>query len=138
LACFPLIISGVMKLIRPLDYLIIAIILIVASSAIFLFKGTTGAKAEIYVKKKKIAVFSLLGPEKIKEIDTRIGKIQLLVGKGSIRVLKSPCKQKICILQGDIQNTHESIICLPGEMAILIINTDDSENPLNQIDAISH
>lgn len=127
-----------MKLIRPLDYFIIFIVLVMATAAVFLFKGTTGARAEIYVNKRKAAVFSLSGPETVKEINTRIGKIQLLVGNDHIKVLKSPCKQKICMLQGAIQHTHENIICLPAQMVISIVGPEDPENPFNQIDAISH
>ncbi len=127
-----------MKLIRPLDCLIILIVLVIGIAAVFLFRGTTGAKAEVYVNKRKTAVFSLSGPESIKEIDTQIGKIRLEIGNGSIRVLQSPCNQRICILQGAIHHTHENIICLPARMVISITGPEDADNPYNQIDAISH
>ncbi len=127
-----------MKLIRPFDFVIGALIIIFAIMALVVFQGTEGGRAEVYVNKRKAAVFSLSGPERSKEIQTRIGKMQLLVGQGSIRVLTSHCSQKICILQGAIQYTHESIICLPSQVYIKIVKSNDSENPYQRIDAISY
>lgn len=88
------------------------------------------------MESEKVASFRLAGKEKTVFIETRIGKVELKVGKGSIQVLSSPCDHKICILQGAIQHTHEHIICLPARMYISITHGDD--NPFDQIDAISY
>ncbi len=125
-------------LIRPLDSIIIVFILISTGLAFYLLKGNTGSKAEIHLGSKRIARFELQGDDRIKLIDTRIGQIKVRVGNGSIQVLSSPCDQKICILQGAIHNTHEHIVCLPAQMYISIVNSENADNLFDDIDAISH
>ena len=123
---------------RPFDSVIILLVCMATIGSFIQLKGKSGSKAEIYLETKKIASFELNGPKRIKEIDSRIGKIKIQVGEGSIRVLKSPCNQKICILQGAIQETHEHIICLPARMYISIINLKSKENPFDAVDAFSY
>ena len=127
-----------MVLHRPLDFLLIFIILVATGLGFYYFKGAVGNKAEIHLGSKRIARFDLQGDERIKQIDTRIGKIRIRVGNGSIQVLSSPCDQKICILQGAIQNTHEHIICLPAQMYISVVTNENAHNPFDTIDAISY
>lgn len=128
----------VMKLFRLLDIMIVLLIVAIGVAFIFLFEGSRGARAEVYVSGRKAAVFSLEGPEQMKEIQTRIGTVRIQVGKGSIHVVESPCKQKICILQGEIQHTHEKIICVPARMVITIVNPDESNDSQPKIDAVSY
>lgn len=127
-----------MKLIRPLDSLIILLLLAAGGISFVLVKGEQGARAEVYVDNRRAAVFSLSGPEQLKEIKTGIGTVQLLVGEGAIHVVKSPCRRKICILQGKIRHTHEKIICVPAHMAITIIDPDKPGSEQGGVDAVSY
>lgn len=125
-----------MKLFRPLDSLLVAALVIATLIAVYAFQGSSGNRAEVHVDGEPVAVFDLESQPRQAEIDTRIGRIQLEIGRGTIRVLNSPCPQKICMLQGEIAHTHQQIICLPARMTIRIINSADHSTP--QFDAISH
>lgn len=112
-----------MKKIRPFDLIVVSLILvIICMLALFLREKDVGKKAEVYVGKNLYAVFNLDKEEEIKEIETKIGTVRLKVGNGKISVHSSPCRNKICMLRGEISHSHERIICLPTKMTIRIIN----------------
>ncbi len=123
---------------RPLDILLIILVVISALSSFFLFKGQSGSKAEVYVAGSKAAVFDLNGKIQEKEIKTSIGLVRIKYGLGSIQIIKSPCTQKICILKGAVKTTHDHIICVPAQLTITVVNEDDSTSVLKGIDAFSH
>lgn len=127
-----------MTLFRPLDLIIVILVLVFGTAAVFRFQGGKGARAEVYVDNRKAAVFSLEGPETVKAIRTRIGRVELRVGNGTIRVVRSPCKQKICILQGEIAHTHERIICVPARMVIRVVEPENADSSEQPIDAVSY
>ena len=130
--------STIVVFFRPFDSVLVILICGLTIASFFLLKGTSGSRAEIYLESHKIASFELNGSERFKEIDSRIGTIQIRVGEGTIQVLESPCSQKICILQGAIRETHEHIICLPARMVISIINQKSGETSTDAVDAFSY
>ncbi len=127
-----------MRFFRPLDTMVILLICATTVVSFMQFKGQGGSRAEIYLENRKTASFDLKGPKRIKEIGSRIGKIRIEVGNNAIRVLDSPCNQKICILQGEIKETHEHIICLPARMSISIASDKPGNNPFDAVDAFSY
>jgi hypothetical protein len=122
-----------MTLIRPLDIILLVIISAAAAGSFFLMEKETGSQAEIYVNNRKTASFDLDGPVQLKDITTKIGKVRVKYGNGSVQVTQSPCLQKICIHQGAISHIYENIICLPAQLQIVII---DETNPLKSADGI--
>ena len=127
-----------MTLIRPLDIIVLVLIAAAAAGSIFLMKKEAGSEAEIYVNNSKTASFSLDGPVQSKEITTKIGKVRVKYGDGSVQVTQSPCPQKICIRQGAISHSHENIICLPAQLQIVIIAKTNSMKSADGTDAISY
>ena len=127
-----------MTLLRPLDIILIVFVTAAAAGSFFLMDKKTGSQAEIYVENRKTASFNLDGAAQSKEISTKIGKVRVKYGDGSVRVTRSPCPQKICIRQGSISHTYENIICLPAQLQIVIVNETNSLKSADGIDAISH
>ena len=126
-----------MTFFRPFDLILLTLVILGASVAYSLMDEEPGAIAEVYVSNRKAASFNISGETEQKEIQTRIGKIKIEYGQGTIKVLHSPCNQKICVLTGAIRHTYEHIICLTAQMQIVLIRStqpSDSES----IDAISH
>lgn len=99
-----------MVLFRWFDSLLIVLILAAAVTALIFLRGSPGTKAEVYVSNKKVAYFNLNTDVQFREIEHVIGKSLIKYGEGSIRVVESPCPQKICMLRGAIQQSHERII----------------------------
>lgn len=49
-----------------------------------------------------------------------IGVMTIEIADDSVKVVDSPCKDKYCMKQGEIDSPGESIICLPGKVKITI------------------
>jgi hypothetical protein len=127
-----------MTLIRPLDIILLVIITAAAAGSFFLMEKEAGSQAEIYVNNRKTASFNLDGPVQFKDINTKIGKVRVKYGNGTIQVTQSPCVQKICIHQGSISHIYENIICLPAQLQIVIIDETNSLKSADGIDVISY
>lgn len=54
------------------------------------------------------------------EINGSIGKTKLQIQNGSINIISSPCKHKICMDSGIISNTGELIACVPNKVILKI------------------
>ena len=127
-----------MTLIRPLDIVVMVLIAAAAAGSFFLMKKEAGSLAEVYVDNRKSASFNLDGPDQLKEITTKIGKVGIKYGSGSVQVTQSPCPQKICIRQGAISHIYQNIICLPANLQIVITDESNSLQSANGIDGISY
>jgi hypothetical protein len=90
------------------------------------------------VNNSKTASFNLDGPVELKDITTKIGKVRVKYGNGSVQVTQSPCIQKICIHQGAISHIYENIICLPAQLQIVIIDENNSLKSADGLDVISY
>jgi hypothetical protein len=127
-----------MTLLRPLDIILLGIIIAAAAGSFFLMEKKAGSQAEIYVNNRKTASFNLNGSVQLKDITTKIGNVRVKYGDGSVQVIQSPCPQKICIQQGAISHIYENIICLPAQMQIVILDETNSSKSADAIDVISH
>ena len=127
-----------MRFFRPFDLVLVLLAVLGATVAYSLMDEDPAATAEIYLSNRKAATFNISGETQQKEIQTRIGKIRVEYGQGAIKGVHSPCKQKICILQGNIRHTYEHIICLPAEMQIVLTRSAEPSDKADRIDAISH
>ncbi|MDT8271832.1 MAG: NusG domain II-containing protein [Desulfomonilia bacterium] len=60
------------------------------------------------------------------DVDTRIhlpgplGESIVETSRGTVSMLSSPCPNKLCIHMGVISGAHESIICIPNRVHVLI------------------
>jgi hypothetical protein len=61
------------------------------------------------------------------------GKMKIEVKSGKIRILDSDCPQKICVKMGWIDNSGQTIVCIPNHV---LIEIKSSGSPL--IDAVSY
>ncbi|MCK4986894.1 MAG: NusG domain II-containing protein, partial [Desulfobacterales bacterium] len=127
-----------MTLIRPLDIILLVIITAAAAGSFSLMEKEAGSQAEIYVNNRKTASFNLDGPVQLKDITTKIGKVRVKYGNGSVQVTQSPCIQKICVYQRAISHIYENIICLPAQLQIVIIDETNSLKSADGIDVISY
>jgi hypothetical protein len=126
------------KLFRPLDAVLILVILGTAVGALLADRPRSGSRAEVYVEGHKVAAFQLDVKERTVTIDSRIGPYRLTYGDGAIRISETHCPQKICQLQGTIRHVHERLICLPGRLEVVIIDEGAQSGAEDRIDAFSY
>ncbi len=107
--------------------IILAIVLLAAFVILFFFIGETGSYATITVNGEEYGRYSLLQNQEIEiTVDGSICNVAA-IEDGSIRMEDANCPDKLCIHQGKIHRSGESIVCLPNRIAITIESSTDSE-----------
>lgn len=99
------------------------VILVAASASCWGFLGYKlegDAKAMVYLDGVKHAVFDLADKRHEAEVSTHIGPMRLEVGDGSVRILKSPCPNHLCMKSGAARYVHSEIICVPARLLIVV------------------
>lgn len=89
---------------------------------------TKGNKAEVYVDNKLRYVFDLEENKKEYFVDTNLGGVNIEINEMKIRVTTSNSPLKICVKQGWISNSGDTIVGIPDRLLIKVVgDTDDSE-----------
>lgn len=80
------------------------------------------ATAEIKVKGRVVQELLLTGNDNSKEYSVHgpLGVSTFEVRGNKIKMLSSPCPDKICIKQGWIENDKQAIICVPNQVSITL------------------
>ncbi|GMT48288.1 MAG: hypothetical protein IEMM0007_1854 [bacterium] len=113
------------------DWALFVALIILSLSGLFLVKGLalSGNTATIEVNGKLIYRLSLKEDRTI-EVHGPIGITRVEVKAGKIRIVDSPCPNKLCVRQGWIK--RGAIICLPNRVVVTIGGDNTGE-----VDAIS-
>jgi hypothetical protein len=80
--------------------------------------------------KQEIGSFSL-NQNVTKVIEGPVGKTEVIIDSGKVRISKSPCTKKYCIHQGWINQINQSIVCVPNQIYISIIGNQTDYDSLN-------
>ncbi len=117
------------KLIKPIDLLLIAVLLLAGISAgIYLKKSTQSAVAVIYVDGD---IYQSIELDKVSEpytVDLPCSpEAALLVEKGCISFSNAACSDKICINSGKLTHRGDTAACLPAQVVVAIENGEESE-----------
>lgn len=51
-------------------------------------------------------------------VDGPLGKTEIEIKDGRVRVVDSPCERKICVRAGWIHRSYQTIICMPNHVVI--------------------
>ena len=87
----------------------------------YLPKHEIGKKCLLYVAGKKYARLDLSGNIVVQDtVNTGSGIIVVEFGNKRIRILKSTCPNKICIKQGWISESGQTIACVPNRFLVVI------------------
>ena len=101
-----------------MDAIIIAILVVaIVVSCVFLFSSNKGAYVVVYENGKESARYSLKNNLTTEILD---GKMLLKIENSSCHVLKSDCKNQICVRSKAISNVGERIVCAPNKVSIVI------------------
>ncbi len=112
------------KLIKPLDLLLIVLLLLGGTGAwLYAKQSTSGATAVIYINGE---VFQSIELEKVAEayeIELPCTpKATLFVEKGEISFKKAECKDKVCVNTGKLNKRSDTAACLPAKVVVTIKN----------------
>lgn len=101
-------------MIRKADVILIAIILLLSLSLFFLLvPKNSGTTAVIRVNNKEVARLPL-NKDAVYELEHNTVRIE----KGSVFMKDAHCRDRVCINQGKINKSGQSIICLPNGVIV--------------------
>lgn len=117
------------KLIRPLDIILIAVLLLGAAGFGIYTKNTTkSATAVIYVDGEIYQSIELDKVEKSYELDLPCSpEATLLVEKNCISFIKADCSDKLCVSTGKLRHRGDTAACLPAKAVVTIENGGEKE-----------
>jgi len=124
------------KLFAKGDILLIAIILITALGiTLHLFSSKDNPTvAELYINNKLVKTMPLTqeGYYKFKYDNV---SFSIEAKEGRVRISESNCPRKVCVHQGWISHSGESIICVPNKVVVKIKGEEKMEK--GKVDAIT-
>lgn len=114
------------QIIKKADIVLFVILLVfgLALSAVALFTGTDGQKVQIEVDGKPYATYSLLENRTI-EINENGHINKITINDGTVQMSYSTCKNQICVKDGQISKTNQSIVCLPNKVMVEITGGEE-------------
>jgi hypothetical protein len=78
-----------------------------------------GQEAEIYTEKGFVSTYPISQNTSI-NVPGPLGYTNIEIKSGKVRVISSPCPNKLCMHMGKIENAGESIICIPNKVYVII------------------
>lgn len=100
-------------------YLIICLALLVGVSFLFPFGRQAGAW--LIVEAENRTVFRApLDTARQFEVEGPLGMTRMEINNGAVRVLSSPCPQKICIGLGEVRRAGGLLACVPNRIVVRI------------------
>ena len=103
-----------MKRFRPLDFVILVLIL---TAAFFSIKAAATKKGSyVFVQADEKSYQFALSKDRIYKVQGPLGFTTFQIQNQKVRILDSPCPGKNCINQG----WHSPLVCLPNKVIITI------------------
>lgn len=121
------------RIIKKADIILfICLILIGGALSYLAFSGSsTGDLVVVKVNGEIYGKYSLSKDRTITvNRDGHMNKITIKGGK--VQVSKSSCKNQVCVKQGSISTTHQSIVCIPNRVVVSIEGKDGEYDVISQ------
>lgn len=117
------------KLIRPLDIILIAALLLGGIGFHFYSKNTTsGATAVIHIDGEVFETIELEKVEEGYELTLPCSpEATLYIEKGCVSFKEADCPDKLCVSTGKLRHKGDIAACLPAKVVVTIENGEESE-----------
>ncbi len=111
----------------PFDRKLVVLLAVVVGCS-FLLPLRQGLGAQVLVSSAGRTVF-VADLDQDQQVDLRgpLGITRLQVQAGSVRVINSPCRQKICIGLGEARYRGDLLACVPNRLVVRIAGRADSQ-----------
>ena len=112
--------DGVLQRLTRFDrYLVLFLALLVGASFMLPFGRRPGSR--VVVEADNRTVFTApLDENRRFAVEGPLGSTQMAIENGAVRVINSPCPQKICIGLGAARRTGDLLACVPNRIVVRI------------------
>ena len=115
---------------RKKDFILIFVVSLIIAGAfgVNYFVNTKNVDSiEIYMDNKLYKTYDINDKEEIK-IKSKEGYNIVKIHDKGVEIIEASCPYKVCIHQGFITKSSESIVCLPNKVHIKITTEDNHES----------
>lgn len=115
---------------RKKDFILIFVVSLIIAGAfgVNYFVNTKNLDSiEIYMDNKLYKTYDINDKEEIK-IKSKEGYNIVKIHDKGVEIIEASCPDKVCIHQGFITKSSESIVCLPNKVHIKITTEDNHES----------
>lgn len=110
---------------KRLDYILIAFIMVVSILGLIFVKVTNkeGTSCKVYLNGQVYGSYLL---DKTQNVDIIVGDRitnTIQIEDGSVKMIYADCPDKVCINQGEIDGSIETICCAPNNIIVVIDDT---------------
>lgn len=112
--------------------LIVGILLAIGISTWWIFTGPKGELVEIQTPDEVMSV-NLSSTPQIIFAHGVLGTTTIEIRKKKVRVVNSPCRQKICVKMGWKDKNDETIVCVPNKVLVKIVSSRVSKHNVDAI-----
>ena len=115
---------------RKKDFILIFVVSLIIDGAfgVNYFVNTKNVDSiEIYMDNKLYKTYDINDKEEIK-IKSKEGYNIVKIHDKGVEIIEASCPDKVCIHQGFITKSSESIVCLPNKVHIKITTEDNHES----------
>jgi len=109
------------KIIKKAD-IVLFVILVAAGLALSAWSfaaGSSGQKAVVTVDGKLYGTYSLSQDQTI-EITQKNHLNKITIKNGAVQMSYSDCRNQVCVKDGRISKTNQSLVCLPNKVMVEI------------------
>ena len=93
--------------------------------AVWLFWTAGGSEVSIYVNGELFRKLPLNTDAEI-VVESENGTNTVVIEKGEVFITHANCPDKLCVHQGKISMTGETITCLPNKLTVTVFGTEQS------------
>ena len=121
------------RIIKKADIILfICLILIGGALSYLAFSGSsTGDLVVVKVNGEIYGKYSLT-KDRIITVNRDGHTNKITIKGGKVQVSKSNCKNQVCVKQGSISSTHQSIVCIPNRVVVSIEGRDGEYDVISQ------
>ena len=117
---------------RKNDFWLILVLLVLAAGSWFLFRSDSTDKDKVLVVRKDQQVLQRIELKKVTSetkliVPVEHGELVIAYDKDGGRVISSPCPDQVCVHQGKITRSGQTIACVP-EKVLVTLTTAAKEN----------
>ena len=108
-------------------YLVVIFALLVVVSFLFPFSKQPGARVVVDADHRTVYT-APLNENRTFEVSGPLVDTRLTIENGAVRVLSSPCPQKICIGMGEAHQAGDLLACVPNRIVIRVEGQAEGES----------
>lgn len=128
-----------MKLIKFADGVIAAAALLIFAVFFILSMQTSTGKAEVFISGADGDFLYSLDDNEVIEVHGPIGVTIVEIHNREVRVLDSPCPDKLCVYSGVLTKLRRWTACAPNGVTVVLRGsfTNDNKETGNEVDAVA-